>query len=110
VADACAYAAILDGLDRYDESEPIYRHALAVFERRLGPEHMEIAITLSNLAAVMRYRGNAHEAEELYRRALEMKRAAFWRRASRHGPDKRATTPLFCAILDRRAEARDLCV
>jgi len=71
--DAAAYAGVLDGLERYDESEPIYRRALAVFERAYGPEHCEVAATLHNLAAVLAARGHCQEAEEHYRRALAIK-------------------------------------
>ncbi len=71
--DAAAYAAVLDGLERYDESEPIYRRALAVFERAHGPEHYEVAATLHNLAAVLAARGHCQDAEEHYRRALAIK-------------------------------------
>ncbi|MFI5107885.1 MAG: tetratricopeptide repeat protein [Terriglobales bacterium] len=71
--DAAAYAGVLDGLERYDESEPIYRRALAVFERAYGPEHYEVAATLHNLAAVLAARGHHPEAEEHYRRVLAIK-------------------------------------
>jgi tetratricopeptide (TPR) repeat protein len=71
--DAVAYAAILDGLQRYDESEAIYRRALAVFEQTFGPAHYEVASNLHNLAAVLCTRGDLDEAEKLYRRALTIK-------------------------------------
>ena len=73
MADAAAYAAILDGLGRYDESELIYRRALAVFEKSFGPVHHEVAATLHNLGAVLVAQGNYKEAEENYRRALTIK-------------------------------------
>jgi tetratricopeptide (TPR) repeat protein len=72
-ADAAAYAAILDGLEKYEESERIYRWALVVFERAFGPRHLEVAATLHNLAAVRDARGDLAEAEQCYRRALEIK-------------------------------------
>jgi tetratricopeptide (TPR) repeat protein len=71
--DAAAYAAILDGLGRYGESEAIYRHALAVFEQSFGPNHYEVAATLHNLAAVLCARGDLDEAEPLYQRALAIR-------------------------------------
>ena len=71
--DAVAYAAILDGLQRYDESEAIYRRALAIFEKTFGPEHYEVAANLHNLAAVLGARGDLDQAEQLYRRALAIK-------------------------------------
>ena len=71
--DAAAFAAILDGLGRYGESEAIYRRALAVFEESFGPVHYEVAATLHNLAAVLVTKRNYQEAEENYRRALSIK-------------------------------------
>jgi tetratricopeptide (TPR) repeat protein len=73
MANAAAYAAILDGLGRYDESEAIYRRALAVFEKFFGPVHYEVAATLHNLGVVLVAQGNHKEAEENYRRALAIK-------------------------------------
>jgi tetratricopeptide (TPR) repeat protein len=73
LCDAVAYAAILDGLERHDESEPIYRRALAIFEKAFGPEHYEVASNLHNLAAAVCARGDLDEAEQLYRRALTIK-------------------------------------
>jgi tetratricopeptide (TPR) repeat protein len=71
--DAVAYAGILDGLQRYDESEAIYRRALAIFEKTFGSEHYEVAANLHNLAAVLCARGHLQEAEQLYRRSLAIK-------------------------------------
>jgi tetratricopeptide (TPR) repeat protein len=71
--DATAYAAVLDGLERYDQSEPIYRRALGIFEQAYGRDHYEVAATLHNLAAVLAARGQCPEAEACYRRALAIK-------------------------------------
>lgn len=49
LADASAYAGILDGLARYKKSEPTYRRALTVFEEVYGHSHHEVAGTLHNL-------------------------------------------------------------
>ena len=73
LSDACAYATLLDGLGRFDESEVIYQAALIRFEELFGSEHLEIAVNLSNVAAVRWARGDAAGAEELYRRAAVMK-------------------------------------
>ncbi|MGA7929602.1 MAG: tetratricopeptide repeat protein [Candidatus Sulfotelmatobacter sp.] len=71
--DAVAYAAILDGLQRYEESEAIYRAALEIFDKQFGSEHFEAAATMHNLAAVLCARGERHEAEHLYRKCLAIK-------------------------------------
>ena len=73
MADAAAYAGVLDGLERYDESEPIYRRVLSAFEKIHGLEHYEIMVNLNNLAGVCFRRGEYIEAEELFRRALTIK-------------------------------------
>ena len=75
--DATAYAVILDGLGRYDDSEPIYRSALSIYEKAFAPDHDEIATTLHNLAAALAAAGSTAEAEEHYRRALAMKESVF---------------------------------
>ena len=71
--DATAYAGVLDGLKRYDESEAIYLAALAVFKQAYGPEHYEVAAALHNLAAVLAASGRYQQAEERYRQALAFK-------------------------------------
>src|ERR1039457_3228057 len=42
LADEAALAGVLDGTDRYDESEPMYHHVLSEFEKIYGPSHYEI--------------------------------------------------------------------
>lgn len=73
-ADAVAYAAVLDGLDRNAEARPIYERALEIYESELGPEHYEVAATLHNLAVVEEADGRGELAAKLYRRALAIKR------------------------------------
>jgi len=73
LADACAYAALLEHLGAGDWSERVYRHAAAVYEQVFGPEHLEIAMTLHNLAGLLANRGAADEADALYRRAAAIK-------------------------------------
>jgi tetratricopeptide (TPR) repeat protein len=71
--DAAAYAAVLEGLGRYEESEAIYRRSLEFFEHTYGPQHYEIAATLHGLASVLAARGACEQAEAHYRRALVIK-------------------------------------
>ena len=68
--DAAAYAGVLDGLEKYEQSEVIYRRALGIFEKTYGPEHYEVAANLHGLGVVLAVRGALQEAEEHYRRAL----------------------------------------
>jgi Flp pilus assembly protein TadD len=55
-----------------EEAERLYRRALDIKERLLGPEHPEVGTTLNNLAVVYRRRGRLEEAEALYRRAIDI--------------------------------------
>ena len=71
--DAAAYAAILDGLERYGESETIYLRVLAVMSRIFGREHYEVAATLHSLGAVYTALGRLEEAEQHYRMAQVLK-------------------------------------
>ena len=52
------------------KAEPLYRRVLALKEKLLGPDHVEVALTLSNLAALCHAQGRTTEAAALYQRAL----------------------------------------
>jgi tetratricopeptide (TPR) repeat protein len=73
LSDACAYAAILDGLGRFEESEPMYWSALHFFHRTFGGENPEIAGILHNLANLRRALNDPQGAEALYWMAMSMK-------------------------------------
>lgn len=77
LADAVAYAGVLDGLERYDESEKIYRDVLVEYEKIYPAEHYEIAAALHNLGNVRFARGDYAEAEVLMRRTLTIKQKLF---------------------------------
>ena len=51
---------------------PLYKRALEIREKALGPEHPYVAHTLRNLAALFWEHGRYAEAEPLYKRALEI--------------------------------------
>jgi tetratricopeptide (TPR) repeat protein len=63
-------ASYLTERARYSEAEPLYRRALAIREKALGPDHPNTAESLNNLAGLYRSQGRYAEAEPLYRRAL----------------------------------------
>jgi CHAT domain-containing protein len=52
------------------EAEPLYRRALAITERSVGSDHLDVAIRLNNLAELLRVTNRLGEAEPLMRRAL----------------------------------------
>ena len=54
----------------YAGAEPLYRRALAIDEKALGPDHPDVAIDLNNLAVLLKTKGDYAGAEPLYRRAL----------------------------------------
>jgi tetratricopeptide (TPR) repeat protein len=104
--DAVAYAAILDGLKRYDESEAIYRRALVIFETIFGPAHYEVASNLHNLAAVLCARGDVAQAEQLYRRALAVKEKLL----GANSMDAALTLNNLGALLNLRGRSREAAV
>jgi tetratricopeptide (TPR) repeat protein len=104
--DAVAYAAILDGLQRYDESEAIYRRALVTFVKTFGSEHYEVASNLHGLAAVLCSRGDLDEAERLYRRALAIKEKLL----GAASPEAALTRNNLGALLNRKGRPREAAV
>jgi len=54
-------------------AEPLYRRALLIREKALGPHDPEVAASLSNLAALKAAQGAYTEAQGLYRRASEIR-------------------------------------
>ena len=54
----------------YREAEPLYQRSLAIWEKALGPDHPDVALSLNNLAALYDSQGRYADAEPLYRRAL----------------------------------------
>ncbi len=54
---------------RYAAAGPIYKRALAIFEKALGPEHPRVATSLENYAALLRKTGRDDEAVQLEARA-----------------------------------------
>jgi len=76
--DEAAYARVLYGLatladnkGNLEESERLYRRALAIRERVLKPDNPEIAFNLNGLAYTLTNMGRSDEAEKLYLDALE---------------------------------------
>ena len=61
---------VLDAEAKYAEAEPLYKLALTIDEKTLGPDHPTVAICLNNLALLYSSQGRYAEAEPLYKRAL----------------------------------------
>ncbi len=54
---------------KYTEAEPLYKRALRIDEKALGPAHPGVATDLNNLAALYDAQGKYAEAEPLLKRA-----------------------------------------
>jgi CHAT domain-containing protein len=57
---------------RYSAAEPLYKRALAIREKALGPEHPEVATTLDDLAVLYRDQGLFDQALRASARAVEI--------------------------------------
>jgi tetratricopeptide (TPR) repeat protein len=57
-------------LGRYADAEPLYKRSLAITEKALGPNHRDVALSLSNLALLYANQGRYADAEPLYERSL----------------------------------------
>ncbi len=64
------YASSFDELKRYKEAEPIYREALAIRTKRLGPNHLQTASVVNNLGYNMLSQGKKTQAVALFRQSL----------------------------------------
>jgi tetratricopeptide (TPR) repeat protein len=65
---------LLDEHGDYDESEALFREAIAMKRRLLGDKHPEIAMGLNNLAAAFQDKGDLAHSEATYREVLAMQR------------------------------------
>ncbi len=57
---------------QYEQAEPLYKRALAIYEQELGPDHPHVATIIDNLASLYRNLSKYDEAELLYQRALTL--------------------------------------
>jgi tetratricopeptide (TPR) repeat protein len=63
-------AFILRLQGRYKQSENVYRKALRLAERTLGPTHLDVSTVLNDLGVLFKYAGRFTEAGQIYQRAL----------------------------------------
>ena len=74
-------AELYDGQGRYAEAEPLYKRALAIREKALGPDHPRCRNSRSTTwPSCTTAQGRYAEAEPLYKRALAIREKAL-------GPD-----------------------
>jgi tetratricopeptide (TPR) repeat protein len=67
----------LNARGQFPAAEPLYRRALAIEEQSLGPQHPDVATSLSGLAALLLATNRMGEAELLMRRALAIDERSF---------------------------------
>ena len=89
---------------RYAEAEPLYKRALAISEKALGPEHPDVAIRLNNLAVLYWAQGRYAEAEPLLKRALAIREKAL----GLDHPDTKATRRNLQMLRQSAAPAADV--
>ncbi|MBX9687624.1 MAG: tetratricopeptide repeat protein [Candidatus Obscuribacterales bacterium] len=65
---------------RYKEAEDLARKAMAIYQKRLGPQSLELAVTLSNLGYRLASQGKNQEALESYNKSIAIQEKAL-------GPD-----------------------
>ena len=94
----------LDGRAQYPEAEPLYRRALAIYEKALGPEHPDTATSLNNLARLYVGQGRYPEAEPLCRRALAIREKAL----GLEHPDTAISIRNYAELLKKLRDSRKL--
>jgi CHAT domain-containing protein/Tfp pilus assembly protein PilF len=62
---------------KYDEALSHFERALAILERRLGPDHPDVSKSINGLAIIHTYKGEYSKAESLFQRALAIREKAF---------------------------------
>ena len=65
-----ALAVLYKNQARYADAEPLYKRALAIYEKASGPNHPSVAVALNNLALLYETQGRYADAEPLFKRAL----------------------------------------
>jgi len=81
-------ANLLRGVGERAAARPLLERALAIHERALGPDHPEIAYSLSTLALVLQDQAELAAAGPLFERALAIRESAL-------GPDHPDTASSF---------------
>ena len=88
-------ATLLQRTKRSAEAEPLFRRALAIGERSLGPDHPKVALRLGNLADLLHATDRRAEAEPLLRRALAIDEKSYGARHPRVAGDLNSLADLL---------------
>ena len=99
------FGAFLDRTGRHVQAEALYQRSLITLERAVGPNHVNIAAILNDLAECYRLQRRYAEAEPLYLRAIAIAEAALSNDDPRLGMYRRSYAKLLRGTR-RKAEAR----
>jgi len=58
---------------KYAEAVPLAKEVMVIYEEALGPDHPNVAMSLSNLALLYDERGQYEQSEPLYKRSLAIR-------------------------------------
>ena len=72
-------ATLYEKLGRHSDSEPLFKRALAIYEKAAGPEHPAVATLLNNLGQVDKAQGRYADAEPLIKRSLAIRKKVLGR-------------------------------
>ncbi len=61
-------AALYDSQGRYTEAEPLYKRALAIWEKAIGPDYPHVILVMESMAELYKNIGNEEEAKRLQKR------------------------------------------
>lgn len=67
---------VLEKQGQLEEAMAMLKRALAIQEKAYGPDHAEVAITLTDMGVVLEKQGQFEEATATYKRALAIKEKA----------------------------------
>lgn len=84
----------------YDQAREHYKAALTIRERLLGPDHVDVATALENVAMTARYKGHYDEALTYSKRALVLLEKSF----GPHHPRTSKTLTTIGLTLEGRGE------
>ncbi|MFA6321392.1 MAG: tetratricopeptide repeat protein, partial [Candidatus Omnitrophota bacterium] len=72
ITDLNNLATVYSYQNKYQESEDLYKRALAITEKSFGPEHQNLVLILSNIASLYEKLGKNDEAKTLQNRAKKI--------------------------------------
>lgn len=92
---------LYQSMKRFDEAEKMHLAAIAIKEELLGPYDYEVALSVGHLASLYNYQmGRYKEAEELYKRSIEINIGLFGESYSGLEYDYRGIAHIYIKLED----------